>query len=39
MKKKYFTRQGFYRWWYNLFHPLKDLPVPDFNKQYDPTIL
>jgi hypothetical protein len=22
-----------------VFHPLKDIPVPDFNNEYDPTML
>jgi len=23
----------------NILHPLKDMPVPDFNNQYDSTML
>ncbi|HEY6503505.1 MAG TPA: hypothetical protein VIZ28_05965 [Chitinophagaceae bacterium] len=31
---RYFTRLT-----NNIFHPLKGIPVPDFNNQYDSTIL
>jgi len=27
------------KWTGNIIHPLKDIPVPDFNDQYDSTML
>ena len=34
-----FTGRQVVKWTDNIMHPLKDLPVPDFNNQYDSTML
>gem|GEM_PF-2495254 len=34
-----YIRETLKRWAQVIFHPLRGMPMPDFNNQYDSTIL